>query len=173
MLLIDIVPVRTACAPGSGGAFSRRRLLAGHKEEIMSRILCPARVRLAAHRPAGGGGKFDLEQVDLREKDQEGRRLLEDQPKGQVPLLELDDGQMISEGPESKNTSPIRTLGLASSRPQAPSIAITSRAGSPISEPSCTRPTDPCFAERPQTSTRRFPGDAREQVQEHRQDARR
>jgi glutathione S-transferase len=46
------------------------------------------------------GAKFDLEQVDLREKKtKKGDNYLEINPKGQVPLLELDDGQRISEGP--------------------------------------------------------------------------
>ena len=44
--------------------------------------------------------KFDLEQVDLREKKtKKGDDYWKINPKGQVPLLELDDGQMISEGP--------------------------------------------------------------------------
>jgi len=46
------------------------------------------------------GAKFDLEQVDLREKKtKKGDDYWTINPKGQVPLLELDDGQMISEGP--------------------------------------------------------------------------
>ena len=46
------------------------------------------------------GAKFDLEQVDLREKKtKKGDDYWKINPKGQVPLLELDDGQMISEGP--------------------------------------------------------------------------
>jgi len=46
------------------------------------------------------GAKFDLEQVDLREKKtKKGEDYWTINPKGQVPLLELDDGQMISEGP--------------------------------------------------------------------------
>jgi glutathione S-transferase len=46
------------------------------------------------------GAKFDLEQVDLREKKtKKGDDYWKINPKGQVPLLELDDGQRISEGP--------------------------------------------------------------------------
>ena len=95
MLLIDIVPIRTACAPGSGGAFSRRWLLAGHKEEVMKLYFAPGACSLSPHivlREAGA--KFDLEQVDLREKKtKNGDDYWKINPKGQVPLLELDDGQ--------------------------------------------------------------------------------
>ncbi len=46
------------------------------------------------------GTKFDLEQVDLREKKtKKGDDYWQINPKGQVPLLELDDGEKISEGP--------------------------------------------------------------------------
>ena len=72
------------------------------------------------------GAKFDLEQVDLREKKtKKGDDYWRINPKGQVPLLELDDGQMISEGPP----------------------------------------------DHPRRVQEDFQGDAREQVQEHRQDA--
>ena len=44
------------------------------------------------------GAKFDLEQVDLREKKtKKGDNYLEINPKGQVPLLELDDGRVLTE----------------------------------------------------------------------------
>ena len=46
------------------------------------------------------GAKFDLEQVDLREKKtKKGDNYWDVNPKGQVPLLELDDGERLSEGP--------------------------------------------------------------------------
>ena len=46
------------------------------------------------------GAKFDLEQVDLREKKtKKGHDYWQINPKGQVPLLELDDGLRLSEGP--------------------------------------------------------------------------
>ena len=46
------------------------------------------------------GAKFDLEQVDLREKKtKKGEDYWQINPKGQVPLLELDDGLRLSEGP--------------------------------------------------------------------------
>ena len=46
------------------------------------------------------GANFDLEQVDLREKKtKKGEDYWQINPKGQVPLLELDDGLRLSEGP--------------------------------------------------------------------------
>jgi glutathione S-transferase len=46
------------------------------------------------------GAKFDMEQVDLREKKtKKGDDYWKINPKGQVPLLETDDGTLISEGP--------------------------------------------------------------------------
>jgi glutathione S-transferase len=94
---------------GAGGLRTRfgrgisppRRLLAGHKEEVMKLYFAPGACSLSPHivlREAGA--KFDLEQVDLREKKtKKGDDYWKINPKGQVPLLELDDGQMISEGP--------------------------------------------------------------------------
>jgi glutathione S-transferase len=76
-------------------------LVAGHKEEVMKLYFAPGACSLSPHivlREAGA--KFDLEQVDLREKKtKNGDDYWTINPKGQVPLLELDDGQMISEGP--------------------------------------------------------------------------
>ena len=46
------------------------------------------------------GAKFDLEQVDNKEKKtKSGRNYWEINPKGQVPVLELDDGSRLTEGP--------------------------------------------------------------------------
>ncbi len=46
------------------------------------------------------GARFDLEQVDLREKKtKKGEDYWQINPTGQVPLLELDDGVRLSEGP--------------------------------------------------------------------------
>lgn len=46
------------------------------------------------------GANFDLEQVDLREKKtKKGDDYWQINPKGQVPLLELDSGERLSEGP--------------------------------------------------------------------------
>jgi glutathione S-transferase len=46
------------------------------------------------------GAKFDLEQVDLREKKtKKGDDYWQINARGQVPLLELDDGQRLAEGP--------------------------------------------------------------------------
>lgn len=46
------------------------------------------------------GLPFELERVDLRsKKTARGRDFLEINPKGYVPVLELDDGQRLTEGP--------------------------------------------------------------------------
>ena len=46
------------------------------------------------------GAKFDLEQVDLKEKKtKSGKNFLDINPKGQVPTLELDSGEVLTEGP--------------------------------------------------------------------------
>ena len=73
----------------------------GAKEELMKLYFAPGACSLSPHIALReSGAKFDLEQVDLREKKtKSGDNYLEINPKGQVPLLELDDGQLISEGP--------------------------------------------------------------------------
>jgi glutathione S-transferase len=73
----------------------------GAKEEPMKLYFAPGACSLSPHIALReSGAKFDLEQVDLREKKtKSGDNYLEINPKGQVPLLELDDGQLISEGP--------------------------------------------------------------------------
>ncbi len=46
------------------------------------------------------GYKFDLEQVDLKEKKTKaGKDYLAINPKGQVPALQLDNGELLTEGP--------------------------------------------------------------------------
>lgn len=46
------------------------------------------------------GQNFDLVQVDLREKKmKDGGDFLQVNPKGQVPVLETDDGETLTEGP--------------------------------------------------------------------------
>jgi glutathione S-transferase len=89
------------CARSRTRAISARRFLAGHKEDRMKLYFSPGACSLSPHivlREAGA--KFDLEQVDLREKKtKKGDDYWQINPKGQVPLLELDDGQRLSEGP--------------------------------------------------------------------------
>ena len=46
------------------------------------------------------GLKFELERVDLRsKKTQSGADFLKINPKGQVPVLALDNGETLTEGP--------------------------------------------------------------------------
>ena len=46
------------------------------------------------------GHAFELEQVDLKEKKTKfGSNYLDINPKGQVPALRLDDGELLTEGP--------------------------------------------------------------------------
>jgi glutathione S-transferase len=73
----------------------------GAKEDLMKLYFSPGACSLSPHIVLReSGAKFDLEQVDLREKKTKtGDNYWEINPKGQVPLLELDDGQRISEGP--------------------------------------------------------------------------
>jgi glutathione S-transferase len=90
-----------ACAVAAGNAWFGSGIPTASKEALMKLYFAPGACSLSPHivlREAGA--KFDLEQVDLREKKtKKGDNYLEINPKGQVPLLELDDGQRISEGP--------------------------------------------------------------------------
>ena len=66
----------------------------------MKRYFSPSACSLSPHivlREAGV--KFDLEQVDLKEKKtKSGKNFLDINPKGQVPTLELDSGEVLTEG---------------------------------------------------------------------------
>jgi glutathione S-transferase len=91
-----------ACAPFFGGAlWPGSRLLPANKEDPMKLYFAPGACSLSPHIVLReSGAKFDMEQVDLREKKtKKGDDYLKINPKGQVPLLELDDGTLISEGP--------------------------------------------------------------------------
>ena len=120
------------------------------------------------------GAKFDLEQVDLREKKtKKGDDYWTINPKGQVPLLELDDGQMISEGPAIVQYVADKNPG-AGIIPAAGSIDHYRLSG--LAHPYRNRAaqdlrTDVCPPNHPRRVQEDFQGDAREQVQEHRQDA--
>ena len=57
------------------------------------------------------GINADLEQVDLRaKKTKSGADYTTINPKGQVPTLVLDNGQVLTEGPPLSNISPTRNL---------------------------------------------------------------
>ena len=117
------------------------------------------------------GAKFDLEQVDLREKKtKKGDDYWTINPKGQVPLLELDDGQMISEGPAIVQYVADKNPG-AGIIPAAGSIDRYHLQGWLThigTELHLRTDVPPNHSRRVQED---FQGDAREQVQEHRQDA--
>jgi glutathione S-transferase len=74
------------------------------------------------------GAPFDLEQVDNKAKrTKSGADFWQINPKGYVPVLELDDGRRITEAPAvlqyiADHSIPIQVL----CRPAAPSIAIAS-----------------------------------------------
>ena len=91
------------------------------------------------------GLPYDLVKVDLRAKKLEnGDDFLKVNPKGQVPVLALDSGELVTEGPvivqmiadkaAGKNLAPARD------RPSATSCWN----GSTTSPPSCTRTSARC-----------------------------
>jgi glutathione S-transferase len=89
-------PIGCACKVAPAGA------AAGDcTEAVMKLYFSPGACSLSPHivlREAGA--RFDLEQVDLREKKtKKGDDYWQINPTGQVPLLELDDGVRLGEGP--------------------------------------------------------------------------
>jgi glutathione S-transferase len=91
--------------PGGGNRFAEKRVHriqpAVSRRFVMKLYYAPGACSLSPHivlREAGA--KFDLEQVDLREKKtKKGDDYWQINGKGQVPLLELDNGERLSEGP--------------------------------------------------------------------------
>jgi glutathione S-transferase len=74
---------------------------ATQQETIMKLYYTPGACSLSPHIVAREAGlNVDLEKVDLREhKFNGGADFLQVNPKGQVPALELDDGDVLTEGP--------------------------------------------------------------------------
>ena len=98
-----------------------------------------------------GGFTFELERMDPKTHTVKatGADYHTVNPKGYVPALVLDDGQLLTEGPARlSSTSRTRSPSSASPRRTAPSSASGSRSSSTSSAPSCTRATAPSSARR-------------------------
>src|SRR4029079_14104506 len=76
-------------------------LHAGSKAELMNLFFAPGACSLSPHIVLREtGANFDLEQVNNKEKKtKSGQDYWSINPKGQVPTLELDNGQRLTEGP--------------------------------------------------------------------------
>src|SRR5947199_3579653 len=70
-------------------------------DDAMKLYFSPGACSLSPHIVLREAGlSFDLEQVDIRgKKTKSGGDYLQVNPKGQVPALRLDDGDMLTEGP--------------------------------------------------------------------------
>src|SRR3982074_24737 len=91
------------------------------------------------------GLPYDLVKVDLRAKKLEnGDDYLKINPKGQVPALALDSGEIVTEGPVIVQM--IADKVAAKNLPPAPAPSATSSwSGSTSSRPNCTRISVRCF----------------------------
>jgi glutathione S-transferase len=96
-----------AAAPASGlpaaraACMLRRRLLCGATEVTMKLYFSPGACSLSPHIVLRETGiPFELEQVDNRaKKTKSGEDFWQVNPKGQVPVLQLDSGEKLTEGP--------------------------------------------------------------------------
>ena len=91
------------------------------------------------------GLPYDLVKVDLRAKKLEnGDDFLKVNPKGQVPALALDSGELVTEGPVIVQMIADKAAGknLAPARDAASATSCWS--GSTSSPPSCTRISARC-----------------------------
>src|SRR5262249_59238142 len=91
-----------ACARDRADASSRPAGIAGScKEDVMKLYFAPGACSLSPHivmREAGA--KYDLEQVNNQEKKtKSGVDYWTVNAKGQVPVLEFDNGERLTEGP--------------------------------------------------------------------------
>src|SRR5580704_1109820 len=80
----------------------KRRKTKAHKEvSVMKLYYAPGACSLSPHIVSREAGiELDLEQVDNREKKtKSGEDFWSINPKGQVPVLEIDNGQRLTEGP--------------------------------------------------------------------------
>src|SRR5262249_2280150 len=129
------------------GRARRRRV----KEVMMKLYFAPGACSLSPHIVMREvGANFDLEQVDNQEKKtKSGADYWTINGKGQVPVLEFDNGERLIEGPV--------IVQWSSCLPPASPSAIACRSGSISSRRSCTRASVP-FSGRPRpTRTRPSP----------------
>ena len=86
------------------------------------------------------GLPYDLVKVDLRAKKLEnGDDYLKVNPKGQVPALALDSGELVTEGPVIVQMIADKAADKKLAPPATTTIATSCRPGSLISTASCTR----------------------------------
>src|SRR5262249_48672092 len=86
------------------------------------------------------GAKFELEQVNNQEKKtKSGADYWSINPKGQVPVLEFDNGERLTEGPVVVQWIADKNPAAERSRPPVSPNVIAFRNGSTSSLRSCTR----------------------------------
>ena len=86
------------------------------------------------------GLPYDLVKVDLRAKKLEnGDDYLQVNPKGQVPALALDSGELVTEGPVIVQMIADKAAARTSRPPATAPSATSCRSGSTSSPASCTR----------------------------------
>ena len=91
------------------------------------------------------GLPYDLVKVDLRAKKLEnGDDFLKVNPKGQVPALALDSGELVTEGPVIVQMIADKAAARIWRRPATEPSATSCWNGSTSSRPSCTRISDRC-----------------------------
>jgi len=77
------------------------------------------------------GIPHDVVKVDLKAKKlADGGDFLKVNPKGQVPVLVLDDGEQLTEGPVIVQAIADKAADASSPRPAAPGSATACRSGS-------------------------------------------
>ena len=116
----------------------------------------PGACSLAPHIALREAGlPFDLEKVERSKKTQSGADYLAINPKGSVPALGLDDGQVLTEAAVIQQYIADKAPGK-SSRPQlARRNATVSRSGSTTSRAKCTRASASSSIPRCRMTTRR------------------
>lgn len=118
----------------------------------MKLYYAPGACSLSPHIVANEAGiALELEKVDLGAKRTDsGADFLAINPKGYVPVLQLDSGEVLTEGPAtSSSTSSIASHSPGMLRPMARWSVIGSRSGWATSTPSCTRASVRCSIQLP------------------------